>query len=257
MTSCARFAGTSVLVTGAASANGIGFATARRLAQEGAAVTLTDRDGAQAEQRAGELRAEGLAAQGLAHDVTSEDGWAAVVAAAVARFDGLDGLVNNAGIALLNPIEAVTLSEWDRQIDVNLKGTFLGCRAAIAQMRVQGRGGAIANVSSVAGLFGMMRTTGDAASKGGVRLMSKTLAREVAAEGIRVNSVHPGVIETDIQIAVRSSDPAASLAVAASVPMKRTGRPEQLAAAIAFLLSDDGSYVTGTEMVVDGGLTAQ
>jgi len=252
-----RFEGKSVLVTGAASVNGIGFATAARLAGEGASVTLTDIDGAQVACRARELQERGCAALGLAQDVTDEERWQAVIDEAAERFGGLDGLVNNAGIAILNPVAEVGLDVWNRQIAINLTGTFLGCRTAIARMRAQGRGGAIANVSSAAALVGMRRTSAYAASKGGVRLLSKTLAMEVAPDNIRVNSVYPGVIETDIQIGVRQSNPAESAAVAAAVPLGRTGSPAQLAAAIAFLLSDDASYVTGTELVVDGGLTAQ
>ena len=252
-----RFAGNSVFVTGAASPNGIGFAAAARVAAEGACVTITDIDGAGAETRATELREQGYEALGLAHDVTSEEHWQDVVAQAVARFGGIDGLVNNAGIAILRPVAEVGLAEWERQIAINLTGTFIGCRTAIAQMRAQGRGGAIVNVSSVAGLVGMRRTSAYAASKGGVRLLGKTLALEVAPDNIRVNSVHPGVTETDIQIEVRASNPDASGQIAASVPLGRTAAPTELAAAIAFLLSDDASYVTGTELVVDGGLSAQ
>lgn len=252
-----RFVGKCVIVTGAASLNGIGFATAARLAGEGASVVLTDIDGDGVALRAAELAASGHAVLGLAHDVTDEAQWDAVVSQAVDRFGRLDGLVNNAGICILRPLAEVARAEWDRQIAINLTGTFLGCARAIDQMRAQGGGGAIVNVSSVAGLVGMRRTAAYAASKGGVRLLTKTLAIEVAAEGIRVNSVHPGVTETDIQIGVRASNPAQSAAIAQSVPMGRTAEPSELAASIAFLLSADASYVTGIELVVDGGLCAQ
>lgn len=255
--SVTRFLGKTVLVTGGASLNGIGYAAARRLAAEGAKVVITDIDGVEAEQRATELRVEGSEALGLMQDVTSEQQWADVVAQVVARFGGLDGLVNNAGISLLHGIEEVGLDEWNKQISINLTGTFLGCRAAIAHMRAQGRGGAIVNVSSVAGLVGMRRTSAYSATKGGVRLMTKTLALEAGLDGIRVNSVHPGVTETDIQINVRKSDPAQSAAIAASIPLGRVAAPAELGAAIAFLLSEDASYITGSELAVDGGLTAQ
>jgi len=247
----------SVLVTGAASRNGIGFATASRLAAEGASVTLTDIDSDQVEQRAHELRADGGDAQGLVLDVADEAQWQGAIERTVSRFGSLDGLVNNAGICLLQRIEAAEMAAWRKQIDVNLTGVFLGCRAAIAQMRAQGRGGAIVNISSAAGLVGMPRTTAYSATKGGVRLMTKTLAIEAAPQNIRVNSIHPGVTETDIQIEVRKADPAASAAAAAAVPLGRTAAPSELGAAIVFLLSPDASYITGAELAVDGGLTAQ
>lgn len=252
-----RMAGRVAIVTGAASPRGIGFATAARLCGEGARVVLTDIDGEGAAARAAELAAQGAQALGLGHDVASESGWDTIIAATLAAFGRIDALVNNAGIVTLALVEDATLADWDRQIATNLTGTFLGCRAAMRQMRQQGGGGAVVNVSSVAGLVGMRRTSGYAASKGGVRLLSKTLALEGAADGIRVNSVHPGVIETDIQAGARGSDPSASAAIAAAIPLGQTGQPAHLAAAIAFLLSDDAAYITGTELVVDGGLTAQ
>jgi NAD(P)-dependent dehydrogenase (short-subunit alcohol dehydrogenase family) len=252
-----RFAEKVVLITGAASRAGIGFAAAKRVVAEGAKVVLTDVDGEGACRRALELAGTAHQAVGLRHDVADEAGWDTIIAAAVERFGRLDGLVNNAGIVVLDAVEDVRLEDWRRQIDVNLTGAFLGCRAAIRQMRLQGEGGAIVNVSSVAGLVGMRRTSGYAASKGGLRLMTKTLALEGAPDGIRVNSVHPGVIETDIQEGARSGSPADSAAIAAAIPLGRTGAADYLGSAIAFLLSDDAAYITGTELVVDGGLTAQ
>mgnify|MGYP000990314965 CR=1 FL=1 len=252
-----RFDGASMLVTGAASVAGIGYATAARLAADGAKVTLTDIDGVEVDRRAAELRALGYDAIGLAHDVADEGRWSAVVAEATDRFGSLDGLVNNAGIVILQAVDDVSLQTWNRQIEINLTGTFLGCRAAFEQMRKQGCGGAIVNVSSIMGLVGSMRTSAYAASKGGVRLLTKTLALEGGRDNIRVNSIHPGITETDIQIGARSSDPVHSAAIAASIPLNRTAQPSEMAAAIAFLLSDDASFITGVELPVDGGLTAQ
>lgn len=251
-----RFSGRTVLVTGAASARGIGFATAKRVAQEGGRLILTDLDDEGLMARVADLEAIGAEAIGVRHDVTDAAGWETVMARGIARFVRIDGLVNNAGITVLAPVEALEPEMWHRQIDVNLTSVYLGCRQAIAHFRTQGRG-AIVNVSSVAGLVGMRRCTAYSASKGGVRLMSKALALECAPDGIRINSVHPGVVETDIQKVARADAGGDSKAIAAAVPLGRTAVADELGAAIAFLLSDDASYVTGTELVVDGGLTAQ
>lgn len=145
---------------------------------------------------------------------------------------------------------------WHRQIEVNLTSVYLGSRRLIGHFRAHG-GGAIVNVSSAAGIVGMRRCTAYAASKGGVRLMTKTLALECGLDNIRVNSVHPGVTETDIQKVARADAAGDSSAIAAAVPLGRTAEPDELGSAIAFLLSDDASYITGTELIVDGGLTAQ
>ncbi|MGE4430959.1 MAG: SDR family NAD(P)-dependent oxidoreductase [Sphingobium sp.] len=251
-----RFEGKTVIITGAASVRGIGFAAARRIAREGGQVVLTDLDGDALAQRVAEIEALGGAALGIVHDVTQPAGWERVLAQASDRFGPVHGLVNNAGIAVLAVIEDLDPAMWHRQIEVNLTSTYLGCRLLIGHFREKG-GGAIVNVSSVAGLVGMPRTAAYAASKGGVRLMTKSLALECGRDGIRVNSVHPGVVETDIQQVARSDASGASAAIAAAVPLGRTAVADELGAAIAFLLSDDASYVTGAELVVDGGLTAQ
>jgi len=252
-----RVHGKSAVVTGAASPNGIGFACARALAREGASVLLTDLDGAGVVDRATELDALGLRARGVRHDVRSEEEWNGVIAAAEDAFGPVDVLVNNAGVVILHTLDLLTPEEWDTQIAVNLKSVYLGCRVVLANMRNSRRAGSIVNVSSVAGLVGMPRCAGYAASKGGVRLLTKSIALETAAEGIRVNSVHPGVIQTDIQKVSMADGGEQSKRIHATIPMKRMGRPEEIAAMVLFLASDESSYITGGEFVVDGGLTAQ
>jgi len=246
----------TIIVTGAASAGGLGFATARLLARQGHAVTLTDLDGDAAAVRAEELRAEGLTATGLAQDVTDEAGWAALIAQVSGETGRIDGLVNNAGIAVLKWTADLDAAAWDRQIDVNLKSVYLGCRAVLPVMEAQGSG-SIVNLSSIAGLVGVAGASAYAASKGGVRLYSKALALEVAAKGIRVNSVHPGVIWTEMQKVAIEDNPDQYDAINATIPMKRMGEPDDIGEMIAFLISDRAKYVTGGEFVVDGGLTAQ
>lgn len=245
------------LVTGAASVAGLGFATARLLARRGATVWLTDIDAAGAQARADELTAEGLAARGMGHDVTSAEAWQSVLAAITAQDGrGVDILVNNAGIAVLRWTPDLEPAEWQRQIDVNLTSVYLGCRAALPAMRERGEG-AIVNISSVAGLVGIPGASAYAASKGGVRLYTKAVAMECAREGIRVNSVHPGVIWTDMQQVAIKDNPEQFDVINASIPAGRMGEPEDIAEAVAFLASSAAKYITGTELVVDGGLTAQ
>ncbi|MCX7283191.1 MAG: SDR family NAD(P)-dependent oxidoreductase [Novosphingobium sp.] len=250
--------GKIALVTGAASSAGLGFATARLLAQRGAQVWLTDIDGQGAQARAAELTGEGLVAHAMGHDVTSAEAWQAVLAAITAQHGcGPDILVNNAGIAVLRWTPDLEPAEWQRQIDVNLTSVYLGCRAVIAAMRARGQGGAIVNISSIAGLVGVPGASAYAASKGGVRLYTKALALECAKEGIRVNSVHPGVIWTDMQQVAIRDNPEQYDAINASIPAGKMGEPVDIAEAVAFLASPAARYITGTELAVDGGLTAQ
>ncbi|HZU63381.1 MAG TPA: SDR family NAD(P)-dependent oxidoreductase [Novosphingobium sp.] len=248
--------GKIALVTGAASQAGLGFATARKLARAGAQVWLSDLAGAAATERAAALCAEGLAAHALPHDVTSEASWAEVLGAITAESGGLDVLVNNAGIAVLHATPELTPMDWQRQIDVNLTSVYLGCRAALPLLQARG-GGAIINLSSVAGLVGIAGASAYAASKGGVRLYSKSLAIEVARTGVRVNSVHPGVIWTEMQQVAIRDNPAQYDAINAAIPMGRMGEPDDIAEMITFLAGDGARYITGAEFVVDGGLTAQ
>ncbi|WP_066553329.1 SDR family NAD(P)-dependent oxidoreductase [Croceicoccus bisphenolivorans] len=246
----------TMIVTGAASEAGLGFATARMLAREGHAVYLTDIDGEGVAARAAQLCGEGLSATGLAQDVTDAAAWDSLVEQVKGETGRIDGLVNNAGIAVLRWMADLDEASWDRQIAVNLKSVYLGCHAVLPVMEAQ-EGGSIVNLSSVAGLVGIPGTTAYSASKGGVRLMSKSIAMEVAPKGIRVNSVHPGVIWTDMQKVAIEDNPDQYDAINASIPMKHMGEPDDIANMITFLLSERAKYITGGEFVVDGGLTAQ
>ena len=234
-----RLAGKNALITGGASVPGLGSATAIRFAQEGAKVWLTDRDAAGAEKVAASIRAAGGEAIALAHDVTSEADWDAVFAAIEAEDGKLDVMVNNAGIAVLRPIAEMTTADWNLQNSVNLDSVFQGT-----------------NISSTAGLVGVPACGAYAAAKGGVRLFSKTIAVECAKEGIRVNSVHPGMILTNIQGVAQEDNAANYDAVLNAVPMGFMGEPDDIANVNLFLASDESKYVTGAELVVDGGMTA-
>ena len=252
----ARLADKIAIVTGAASDPGLGSATSRRFAEEGALVYCTDLDAAGAETVAEGIRAKGGNAIGLEHDVADEKDWDRIFEQIVGEHGAPDILVNNAGIAVLNPIGDFTAEAWDRQLRVNLDSVFYGTRAAISALREAGKGGSIINMSSVGGIVGVPTCAAYSATKGGVRLFSKTVAIECAAENIRINTVHPGVIDTNMQNEARKN-PEVFNAVVAGVPMGRMGEPVDIANACLFLASDEGRYITGAELVVDGGMTAQ
>ena len=258
----ARLQGRVALVTGGAS--GIGRACAERLAEEGAAVAVTDIQEALGREVVAGIQAAGGKAAFYAHDVTSESAWEAVVAAAQADLGGLSILVNNAGIGIGGSIVDMTLEDWQRQQAINLDGVFLGVKHGIRAMREVG-GGAIINLSSVAGLKGAANLAAYNATKGGVRLFTKGVALECARSGwnIRVNSVHPGIIDTPIWTkidAVPLAEGANAVDIDAmavfAVPLGRTGTARQIADGVVFLASDEASYITGTELVIDGGMTA-
>ncbi len=252
-----RLDGKIALVTGAASNPGLGYSTAMRLAEEGAQLVVTDVDETGAQACAEAIQAAGGQATSLRQDVTSEADWEQTMAAAGDAFGGLDVVVNNAGIAVLVPIENMSLEQWNRQIDVNLTSVFLGCKYAIAELKKRG-GGSIINLSSVAGLVGMQTCVAYGAAKGGVRIMSKSIAVEAAKYNIRCNSVHPGVIWTNMQAqATGANDPASLETGAMRIPLQRPGEPLDIANCIVYLASDESNYVTGAEFVVDAGMTAQ
>lgn len=245
-----RLQGRVALVTGAA--RGQGEAEARLFVREGASVVVADVLDAEGEAVAKEL---GTAASYVHLDVTNESDWEAAVAAAVAKFAKLDVLVNNAGIVAMAMLADTTLADYRRVIDVNQIGVFLGMRSVISAMTAAG-GGSIVNISSIDGMAGMAGMTSYVASKFAVRGMTKTAALELGPRGIRVNSVHPGLIETPMLHTGAAEIDAGLAQVAKRFPAGRIGTAEEVAQVSLFLASDESSYCTGTEFVVDGGLMA-
>ncbi len=240
---------------GGCAASGIGLAAARRFAAEGARVYLADRDGDRLADAAATLTApERHCAIPL--DATDEQDWT-VLAERLARETGrLDALINNVGVARLESIADTSLTAWRETMAINLDSVFLGTRAMLPLLAASGRG-AIVNVSSIRGIIGGVNAGAYCASKGGVRLFTKATALECAVlgNGVRANSIHPGLIETPMAAAV-FADPAKAAARLAQVPLGRMGRTEEIADAILFLASDQSGYMTGAELVIDGGATA-
>lgn len=253
----ARLDNKIALITGGASVPGLGSATAERLAQEGAVVYVTDVDLAGAEAVAAGIRRSGGRATALAHDVTSEAQWDKVVAAVIGAHGRIDVLVNNAGIAVLRMLDAITAAEWALQINVNLTSMFYGTQRVVREMRRVGQGGSIINLSSVVGNVGVPGCSAYGASKGGVRLFTKSVALETARDKIRVNSVHPGMIWTNMQkVALKDNREQYDL-ITAAIPAGVMGEPLDIANCVLFLACDESRYITGTEITVDGGMTAQ
>ena len=260
-----QVAGKVALVTGGAS--GIGEAVSDLLAREGASVAVTDIDDLRGPELVARIKKAGGEAAFWHQDVTSEERWIEVVTEVVARYGRLDILVSNAGIGIGVPsITQMTLEDWRRQTAINLDGVFLSVKHSLPAMRKGGRGGSIVLMSSLAGLQGAAPLAGYCATKGGVRLFAKAIALECASfgDGVRVNSVHPGIIDTPIwgkiptgasghgQNAPIDAEERAKLAT----PFGRAGHASEIAQGVLYLASDASSYVTGLELIIDGGMNA-
>jgi cyclopentanol dehydrogenase len=249
-----RLAGKVALISGGA--RGMGAAEARLFAREGAQVVIGDILEAEGRAVESDIRAKGGEAVFVRLDVTQESDWQRAVAEAVNRFGRLNVLVNNAGIGGGGRIEDTTVEAWDRMMEVNAKGVFLGTKAAIPAMRRAG-GGSIVNISSQLGLVGTDNSSPQyQASKGAVRLLTKATAIQYAREGIRANSVHPGPIVTAMTER-RRADPAQAQLMVSRIPLGRYGEPDEVAYGVLYLASDEAAFVTGSELVIDGGWTAQ
>jgi NAD(P)-dependent dehydrogenase (short-subunit alcohol dehydrogenase family) len=248
----ARLPGRVGIVTGAA--GGMGAAHVRRLAAEGAVVYAADRDAEGVACVVGGL--PGADAVAVELDVSRSEGWRDLVDRVRTERSRLDFLVNNAGVLQLTDAVECTEEDWQRTIDVNQRGVFLGMKHAVPLMRETG-GGSIVNVSSIYGLVGADGYIAYTASKGAVTLMTKSAAAAYGRDGIRVNSIHPGVIFTPMLEAELAGLPESALDdFLAVTPLRRGGQPEEVSGCVAFLVSDDSSFVSGAELVVDGGLLA-
>jgi len=237
------------LITGAA--QGIGLATARRFAAEGARLVLCDRNPASLDPVAAELQAKGTQVLAQPLDVTDRAAFGALVDAAIARFGGIDTLVNNAGITRDARLVKMTDEQFDAVIDVNLRAVFR-CTQIVAAHMVERGSGAILSASSVVGLYGNFGQTNYAATKAGIIAMTKTWARELGPKGVRVNAVAPGFIQTPMLATIPDKVMAQ---MAERVPLRRLGQPEEIASVYAFLASSDASYINGAVIEVDGGMT--
>jgi NAD(P)-dependent dehydrogenase (short-subunit alcohol dehydrogenase family) len=251
-----RLDGKVALISGGA--RGQGVAEARLFVKEGARVVFGDILDEEGKRVEAEIQEMGGEAVYLHLDVTREEDWIAAVETSVNTYGRLNVLVNNAGVAVWGTLEDTTVEEWDWVMEVNAKGVFLGTKAAIPAMRRVG-GGSIINISSISGLIGQegIQPVYNA-SKGAVRLLTKATAIQYTKEGIRCNSVHPGPVDTPMrQGGMAGLDPAALEERLRRVPLGRVATPEEIAYGVVYLASDESSFVTGSELVIDGGYTAQ
>jgi 3alpha(or 20beta)-hydroxysteroid dehydrogenase len=243
-----RLAGKVAIVTGGA--RGMGAATSRLFAAEGARVVIADVLDAEGEALAAEI---GAAALFCHHDVAEEESWRAVVEHVLTHFGALHVLINNAGVLLMKGLLDLQKREFERVLAVNLVGTFLGIQSAAPQI-IESGGGAIVNISSVDGMKGANATAAYSASKWGVRGLTKVAAMELGHRGVRVNSIHPGGINTPMGVRPGAEGQELAKKIYAGIPLGRIGQPQEVARVSLFLASDESSYICGTEIVVDGGM---
>lgn len=247
-----RISGKVALITGAA--HGMGRSHAMLFAQEGAKVVVSDRDEEAGAAVAAEIERLGGHAVFTRLDVSQEGDWKAAVSLALQAYGGIDVLVNNAGIGVYGMMDDLSVEDWDRAFSINARGTFLGCREVIPVMKRGGRG-SIVNIASNLGLVGRPGCSVYCASKGAVRLLTKAMATELAEYNIRANSVHPGLVATDMTKDLMST-PEALEALLGSTLIRRAADPLEVSYAVLFLASEESSYVTGSELVVDGGYSS-
>ena len=251
-----RVKGKIAIVTGAA--GGLGKAQALLLVKEGARVAVTDIDETQGKRVSEEINGQGGEAIFIQHDVSSEIQWERVISETLEKFGKLDILVNNAGVIIFKNIEDTSLDEWRWLMSINLDGVFLGTKYAMGAMKKSG-GGSIINISSAAGIIGTLDTSAYHASKGGVRIFTKAAALECSKAGynynIRVNSVHPGVMKTAMVEGLLEDEDTMKTALSWH-PIGRFGEPEDVAYGVLYLASDESKFITGAELVIDGGWTA-
>ncbi len=240
------------IVTGAAS--GLGKAIAIRFAQEGAKVVLTDINEDALNEVAELIRNNGSETLKIKHDVASEENWKQVIHQTLETYNRVDVVVNNAGVGIHGNIETTTFESWKKILSINLDGVFLGTKYGVEAMRAKGNGGSIINMSSIAGIVGDSELLSYSATKGGVRLLTKSAAIHLAKNktGIRVNSIHPGYINTPLIELVPNYDE-----IVAAHPVGHLGDPEDIALGAVYLASDESKFTTGSELVIDGGYTAQ
>ena len=241
------------IITGAA--KGMGKSEAQLFAEEGAIVIATDVDDKMGQETVEDITSKGGKAEYYHLDVAQENEWQDVIKQVVSQHHKVDVLVNNAGILIMESVEETSTEDWDKIFDINAKGVFFGCKYVAPAMRKAG-GGSIINISSVYGLIGAPNAAAYEATKGAVRLLTKAAASDYATDNIRVNSVHPGLIDTPM-VANITKDPERTKAVLCTTLFERAADPMEVARPVLMLASDDSSYMTGSELVVDGGYTAR